>query len=213
MSVKKIIIYGRYVMLAVLDFYLILVWMYFKDNALQLTSKSLLLWFVLIPLVIVASIITLIWQQKRLQRKASVPTPSKNKEQAVVRPDIYTLFIKSSICLPEGQFWAEVIDNDDDLTVLSTDLQDFDGLPILTKPIAYLVTERTLHDEVGFNDEDTEEQAADLDSLTLRLSTLIEQQLSVNEDALSLLAEHFNKLIDNNNYEPNSAIHIHPEWQ
>lgn len=226
MSIKKAMAYGRYVMLAVLIFYLILVWMYFKDNALQLTPKSLLIWFVLIPLAIVTTIIILTWQQKKLELKVSAPTPVRNKPQADKQPDIHTLFIKSSICLPEGESWAEIVDNEEDLTVLNTDFQDFDGLPILTKPLSYLITDPNLHNELiesnmsnnfehdaSLSNENIEEQTADLDDVTLRLSTLIHQQLALNEETLSTLSALFETLNYHDNNEPNSAISIHPEWQ
>ncbi len=227
MGAKKVMTYGRYIMVAVLVFYLILVWMYFKDNALQLTSKGLFLWFVLIPLIMVAAIIVIMWQQKKLERKASIPTLTTEKVQPTKQPDIYQLFIHSSIGLPEGENWSAIIANDEDLTVLSTDLSDFDGLPILTKPITRVITEPDLlyslveakiFKEGAVNSDNVdegyfEEQASDLDDLTLRLGALILQQLALNEAYLYTLAEHFEMLTHSNDYEANSAIHIHHEWQ
>lgn len=224
MSIKKVMGYGRYVMIAVLFCYIILVWMYFKDNAVQLTSKGLLLWFVLIPLILVFIIIMTLWRQKKSERKILTPSLSKNKEQPAKQPNIYNVYIKSSLYLPEGDSWADIIANEEDLTILSKDFSDFDGLPILTKPIAYVITDPDSHNrliqstipnplEDNFNDEYLEDQVADLDDLTQRLSTMIQQLLLSNEDTLTLLVEHFAMLNYDKTHEPNSAIHIHPEWQ
>lgn len=224
MSIKKVIGYGRYVMIAMLFFYLILVWMYFKDNAVQLTSKSLLLWFVLVPFILVFIIIMTLWQQKKSEHKTVTPPLSNHEDQPAKQPSIYNIYIKSSLYLPEGDCWADIVANEEDLTKLSKDFSDFDGLPILTKPIAYVITDPSLHNELmlsaipnpledSFNDEYLEDQVADLNLLTQRLGTMIQQLLSSNEDTLTLLVAHFATLNYDKNHEPNSAIHIHPEWQ
>lgn len=228
MSIKKVMGYGRYVMIAVLFFYLILVWMYFKDNAVQLTSKGLLLWFVLVPLTLVFIIIIALWRQKISARKTVTPSLGKNKEQPAKQPNIYNIYIKSSLYLPEGDCWADIIANEEDLTVLSSDFSDFDGLPILTKPIAYVITDPDLHNGLmqstipssledsfseEYSEENLEDQVSNLDNLTQRLGTIIQQLLLSNEDTLTLLVEHFATLNYDKTHEPNSAIHIHPEWQ
>lgn len=198
--------YGRYILIAALAFYLILVWMYFKDNTLQLTSKGLLLWFIVVPLAIISVIIMLMWQQKKIERKATTPTDVKEKKQAIKSPNIHKLFITTSICLPEGDSWADIIANEEDLNILSTDLLDYDGLPILTKPIAYIADDPDLYNEM-------EDKVADLDDSTQRIGAMIQQLLLSSEDTLAILAEHFEMLSYDKTNEPNSAIHIHPEWQ
>lgn len=61
-----------------------------------------------------------------------------DKTDTIKPPNTYQLFIYSRVCLPEGDCWSEVVDNDADLTVLSEDLTDIDGMPMLVKPIARL---------------------------------------------------------------------------
>lgn len=68
----KILSYGRSVLVMILVLYLILVWMYFKDNARQLTSSGLLLWFVTIPLLFLGSIMALLWWQKNWINKQPI---------------------------------------------------------------------------------------------------------------------------------------------
>ena len=240
MGAKKIMSYGRFFLVMLLVIYLILVWMYFKDNALQLTSSSLLLWFVVIPLLLLGSIMAIRWMQKKMEDKEeNMPDMAVEKENTKL-PDSYKLFMYSSICLPEGDCWSEVIDNDADLTLLSEDLTDFDGLPILIKPITRLADAASLpygymHDvylenslensdfdddnlnndfanEI-FDEESHTRGVADLNSITLRLCSLIHEQLSLSDDILSSIAEHFNIHYQTDSQEPNSAINIHPEWQ
>lgn len=206
MSSKKTLTYGRLALVVFLVIYLIVAWMYFKDNTLQLTSSSLLLWFIVIPLVLFGFIILINWWQKKITRNGIEQPPISSKQEKPKQPDSYPLFIYSSICLPEGESWSEIINNDEDLTLLSTELSDFDGLPVLIKPISRVVTE-------SYDDNHTEEQADSIDDSTLRLATLISEQLSLSEEALSVLAQHFNTVQQQNIYEPNLAIHSHPEWQ
>lgn len=142
MGAKKILSYGRSVLVMILVLYLILVWMYFKDNARQLTSSGLLLWFVTIPLLFLGSIMALLWWQKKLDKQTTdspeILDGTTDKTDAIKPPNTYQLFIYSRFCLPEGDCWSEVVDNDADLTVLSEDLTDIDGMPMLVKPIARL---------------------------------------------------------------------------
>ncbi len=242
MNATKIMSYGLYVLVMLLVVYLILVWMYFKDHALQLTSSGLLLWFVVIPLMLLGSIMAIRWMQKKMEdKKENTPDMAVEKESAKL-PDSYRLFMYSSICLPEGDSWSEVIDNDADLTLLSEDLTGFDGLPILIKPITRLADAASLpyeymHDVYLENsdflkdsdfDDDSLNQALDnetfdkeshtrrvtnLNSITLRLCSLIHEQLSLSDEILSSIAEHFNSHYQPDSQEPNSAINIHPEWQ
>lgn len=142
MGAKKILSYGRSVLVMILVLYLILVWMYFKDNARQLTSSGLLLWFVSIPLLFLGSIMALLWWQKKLDKQTTdsseIIDGTADETDTIKPPDTYQLFIYSRVCLPEGDCWSEVVDNDADLTVLSEDLTDIDGMPMLVKPIARL---------------------------------------------------------------------------
>ena len=241
MSAKKILSYGRFVLVILLMLYLILVWMYFKDNAHQLTSSGLLLWFVTIPLLLLGAIAAMLWWQKKADKQALDPEDSNDKisgeENRTAVPHTYELFIYTRVCLPEGNSWSDVIDNDEDLTVLSDDLVDIDGLPILTKPIKNLpdidsLPYRYMSDEYarytdfedGFTNEpiDNEafaeehrysERATALNDTTLRLYALIQEQLVLSDDLLSSLAEHFQKHHVQNENPSNSAIHVHPEWQ
>ncbi|MDN3453963.1 MULTISPECIES: hypothetical protein [unclassified Psychrobacter] len=227
MGAKKILSYGRSALVILLVLYLILVWMYFKDNARHLTSSGLLLWFVAIPLLFLGAIMALLWWQKRLDKQTN-NTPESgdtaDEIETIKPPDTYQLFIYSRVCLPEGDSWSDVIDNEDDLTVLSDELTDFDGMPILVKPITRLTDAaslpyKALSDDVsGFDDETFDEDdmhtdgIAALNDTTLRLCSLIYEQLVLSEEVLSALAEHFHQH-QQDATQGNSAIHIHPEWQ
>ncbi len=216
MGVKKLITYGRYALALFLVIYLLLVWMYFKDNTLQLTSARLLLWFVIIPIILFGFIVFIRWRQKKSEAEELAPAQKISKKIKAPPIDSYQLFINSSICLPEGIDWPEIIDNDNDLTVLSEALSDFDGLPILTKPIEGVITERAAlyaYDNELDNETYPEDAAESLNELTLRLWALIDNQLTASDDALSVLAQHFERIMQQNIHEPNSALNIHPEWQ
>ncbi|MEN6668939.1 hypothetical protein AAJP47_01015 [Psychrobacter sp. B38] len=243
MRVKKILSYSRYALMILLVVYLILVWMYFKDNARHLTSSGLFLWFVLIPLLLLSSIGAILWWQKKRDKQendgSDVMSGDSSKHEDVETPDTYQLFIHSRVCLPEGDHWSEVIENDEDLTVLSEDLVDFDGLPILIKPITRLtdatslpsvyMTDANIANSV-LNDDDSDdannhydndmfdqddkyaERLAALNTTTLRLYSLIHEQLALSDDLLSNLAEYFQQHTSDE-IQSNSAIHVHPEWQ
>ncbi|AMN66986.1 hypothetical protein AK825_04065 [Psychrobacter sp. P11G5] len=238
--------YSRYILVMLLVVYLILVWMYFKDNALQLTSSNLLLWFVVVPLMLLGSIMAIRWMQKKMENKTgNIPDIAVEQENTKL-PNSYRLFMYSSVCLPEGDSWSEVIDNDADLTLLSEDLTDFDGLPILIKPITKLADAASLpyeymhdvylenslensdfledsdfdddslnqaFDNETFDEESHTRRVTDLNSITLRLCSLIHEQLSLSDEILSSIAEHFNSHYQPDSQGPNSAINIHPEWQ
>lgn len=208
MAATRIMRYGHLIFMMVLAVYLILVWMYFKDNAEQLNSSGLLLWFITIPLLLIGAIIAIKWWPNRINNQTLDQPKTAEAQDKVQLPATHKLFIHSSVCLPEGSTWSEVVDNDDDLTVLSDTLSDFDGLPILTKPIAKLSDPETppyhlLEDDVT----DTE-----ISPLTLRLYALIHEQLSLSEAILSDIAQYFDTY-QQPVHEPNSAAHIHPEWQ
>ncbi|MGP9601090.1 hypothetical protein ACT3R9_15680, partial [Psychrobacter sp. AOP42-A1-21] len=105
MGAKKILSYGRRALVIFLVLYLIVVWMYFEDNARQLTSSGLILWFVAIPLLFIGTIVALLWWQKKLDKRASDKAESlgetSDKKENVKLPDIHQLFIFSRVCLPE----------------------------------------------------------------------------------------------------------------
>ncbi len=233
METKKIMSYARSVLALVLVVYLVLVWMYFKDNAQQLTSVSLFIWFVVIPLLLLGSLLAARWGQKRLETKTTHKPNTTHQKQSVQSPVSHRLFMYNSLCLPEGDSWSDVVDNNTDLTMLSDTLVDFDGLPILTKPIARLMDTASLpydyiydlqradvdderaHDdfsEVTFDDNSHTEHTTDISSLNLRLCALIYEQLSLSEEILSSLAEHCKRHYQQAIHEPNSALYIHPEW-
>lgn len=218
MVVKKLMTYGHYALAIFLVIYLLLVWMYFKDNTRQLTSSRLLLWFVIIPIILFIFILFIRWRQKKSEAEKS-ESPQKVSKKIQSQPfNSYQLFIDSSVCLPEGSNWSEIIGNDDDLTVLSEELSDFDGLPILTKPIDSVITEQaTLYAYDDDDERDNTTYSEDLsekpDKLTLRLWALIDNQLTSSDDALSVLAQYFDRIMQQNIHEPDSALSIHPEWQ
>lgn len=215
--------------------------MYFKDNAGQLTSSGLLLWFVVIPLLLLSAIMTILWWQKKREKQINKASDTvagiSGEKESIKTPDTYHLFIYSRICLPEGDCWSEVVDNDEDFTVLSDNLVDIDGLPLLIKPITRLTDAASLpyvymSDTYGTNsdfddsysnshddnetfeeaDTDTDRMAAP-DSTTLRLYSLVHELLTLGDDILSTLAEYFHQHYKQHHTQSNSAIHIHPEWQ
>ncbi|MGO2340767.1 MAG: hypothetical protein ACTH5M_09250, partial [Psychrobacter sp.] len=208
MGAKKILSYSRFILGAFLAVYLLLVWMYFKDNARQLTSSGLLLWFVAIPILLFGTIMALLWWQKKLDKQESQASDTldetSNKKESAKLPDTYQLFVFSRICLPEGDSWSDVINNDQDLTLLSDELTDFDGLPVLVKPITRLADATSLPYRY-ISDEPS-------DDITLRLCSLIHEQLTLSEELWSTLAEHLDQY-QQDNTQPNSAINVHPEWQ
>ena len=226
----------RFFLMLLLTLYLIVVWMYFKDNAQALTSSGLLLWFVVIPLLLLGSILALLWGQKKRDKQTNDASDTavglSSEKEATKAPDTYQLFIYSRVCLPEGDCWSEVVENDKDLTVLSEDLVDIDGLPLLIKPITRLADTASLpyvyvansdfddnHSNSDDNNETFEEDntytegMAGVNGTTLRLYSLIHELLTLSDDILSTLAEHFHQHHKQDNAQSNSAIHIHPEWQ
>lgn len=235
MHSKKRLSYALYALTFIFIAYLLLTWMYFKDNAVQLTALRLLLWFIIIPIFLFGFILTLRWFRDKSDSKGNKTELISSEKAELSSLETYRLFVKACISLPEGNSWSEIIDNKNDLTVLSEDLSDFDGLPILIKPIERVITEQNplylsqnkndfanddfeieadnyeIYDET-YNDDDEEDRAQSTDTLTLRLCALIDEQLRLSDELLSLLAQHFSYL-EQDNDEPNSAIHIHPDWQ
>ena len=237
MHSRKLLSYAIYTSSVVLLVYLLMTWMYFKDNTLQLTTPRLLLWFIIIPLSLFGFILITRRHRKDLDNKKTEIPLITDKEIEKEPIESYQLFINASICLPEGSSWSEIVDNKDDLTVLSEDLSDFDGLPILVKPIESVITEQyplyhyqdssnfashelevdaDADNYASYDESDTyddeEERPQSSDELTLRLCALVSEQLLLSNDFLSLLAQHF-AYLEQDDDEPNSAIHIHPDWQ
>ena len=227
MSVKKVLSYGRFSLTLCLALYLVLVWLYFKDNAQQLTPAGLLLWFVIIPLLLLGSILTLLWWQKKQEKNENNRSDSdvntSNEDNETTTPETHPLFVYSRVCLPEGNCWSEVIDNNEDLTVLSEELTDAYGLPLLIKPIARLTEAAFLPEVYGssldWDDETFEEEAthtqhlASPNSTTLRLYALVHELLNLGDDVLSNLAQHVYQYHFEDKEQSNSAINVHPEWQ
>lgn len=227
MSVKKVLSYGRFSLTLCLALYLVLVWLYFKDNAQQLTPAGLLLWFIIIPLLLLGSILTLLWWQKKQEKNENNRSDSdvntSNEDNETTMPETHPLFVYSRVCLPEGNYWSEVIDNNEDLTVLSEELTDAYGLPLLVKPIARLTEAAFLPEVYGssldWGDETFEEEAthtqhlASPNSTTLRLYALVHELLNLSDDILSNLAQHVYQYHSEDKEQSNSAINVHPEWQ
>ncbi|WP_201512250.1 hypothetical protein [Psychrobacter alimentarius] len=227
MSVKKVLSYGRFSLTLCLALYLVLVWLYFKDNAQQLTPAGLLLWFVIVPLLLLGSILTLLWWQKKQEKNENNRSDSdvntSNEDNETTMPETHPLFVYSRVCLPEGNCWSEVIDNNEDLTVLSEELTDAYGLPLLIKPIARLTEAAFLPEVYGssldWDDETFEEEAthtqhlASPNSTTLRLYALVHELLNLSDDILSNLAQHVYQYHSEDKEQSNSAINVHPEWQ
>lgn len=91
MGVKKLITYGRYALALFLVIYLLLVWMYFKDNTLQLTSARLLLWFVIIPIILFGFIVFIKWRQKKSEAEELAPAQKISKKIKTPPIDSYQL--------------------------------------------------------------------------------------------------------------------------
>lgn len=219
MAIRKFMSYSHYVLVIVTLLYLVLVWLYFKDNPLQLNPSSLLIWFLIIPALLIVSILSIRWWLKKDSNKNIDKQTSQTTEEKATLPETYKIFIYSSFCLPEGDEWSEIIDNTEDLTVVDNELRDFNGLPVLTKPIARVVTESWLLDGGNYNTAsadtvDTEsDEEAELDTITLRLGALMKEQLQLSDAMLSSLANHFENLANYDSIETNVALDIHPEWQ
>nr|WP_317200889.1 hypothetical protein [uncultured Psychrobacter sp.] len=224
MTTKKLMTYARVVLVVILLIYLLLVWMYFKDNVSQLTSFNLLVWFVVVPLLIFSTILLIRWRQKKREQQPEPESVKTAVDKTVLSSDSYPLFIYSSLCLPEGDSWAEIIENDNDLTLLSETLTDFDGLPMLVKPINRVITQpafvyddnlpaRTDDNDDLLNSGNANLIDVDIDTLTLRLAALISEQLTLSEAALSVLTQHYDLIAHQDHNETNAALHAHPEWQ
>ena len=228
MAIKKLMSFGRYVLIVALVLYLLLAWLYFKDNTAELTTRRLTLWFVAIPVLFIIFIVMLKITQKKLTALPITTAAPTQEDHLPALPESQTLYLHSSLCLPEGQSWTEVINNTDDLTVLSEDLVDEDNLPVLIKPISSLTDpaedlERVLQnltsESLASRSEDLsisrfeDQEAIEISAVTKRVCQLIDELLIACDQTINAFAEHFAKAVQSREHTPNSAISIHPDWQ
>ena len=205
MVLEKTLTYVRYSLVAVLILYLGIVWLYFKDNASDLTVSSFVLYFLLLPLVLLSAIGALRWYQNKPPAKADSPSSEgTQKDTTPEKPMVrHQLLISGHVLLPEGNEWQQVIDNNDDLTELNRTITDNFGLPILTKPIVDVDSEMA-----SFTEDNAESEL----SFTQRIKTLIQIQLSAHNASLFSIGEHLS-LSTMDDSAIDTASDIHPEWQ
>jgi len=222
-AMKYVSTLGRYAVISIIVAYLFIVWIYFKTNAMAFDSNSFIIWFMVIPIVFIIFILALRWRRKRLEKQKQHPSTVSAKERSDTPPDSLALYLHSSLCLPEGQSWSEIIANTEDLTVLSNELLDEDQLPVLIKPIGYLddsdldnhipcVDDTALDDDTAL--EVAEQQSSpNVIKVTHRLCMIIDELLTLSEPTLSAIAECLVDPAQRHSEIPNSAISIHPDWQ
>lgn len=210
-KIKKYLFYTRYILILLFIVYLILIWMYFKDNVSSISSTDLLNGFVVIPLFILTSIMLVHWQYKKKDKL------SESDEQSPIASDTtpnqpvsYEVLIHSYVCLPEGEHFIDIIESSDDLTVLSPDYTSFDNLPILIKPIAQIDYDT---DELYLHEDDID--SIDIDSITHRICSIIRHLLTQNETALIEAASQFVSKSDTtlDKSQQNLTLSMHPKWQ
>lgn len=206
-QIKKYLFYIRYVLILLFIVYLILIWMYFKDNVSSISSTELLHGFVVIPSLILASIILVQWQYKKKNNL------SENDEQSSIasdatpnhQPSSYEIFIYSNVCLPEGEHFIDIIENSNDLTILSPVYTSFDNLPILIKPIA----------EIDSDNDELYPHEDDIDSITQRICLIMRHLLTQSETELIEAANQYvsesDTKLDKN--QQNLTLSMHPKWQ
>ena len=226
--------YIQYALAVILILYLVLVWMYFKDNTSQLTASRLLLWFIIIPLFLFGMILLYRWRL-RMTSQESENTEQKHDEIPKSIPiKSHQLFVQSSFSVPEGASWQDIIEErTEDLTTLSEHLHDMDELPVLIKPVSNLDIEAAYssiltyqelssddwldedaNDETSANSEEHDYSSSsdiDREGVTVRLWALIYEQLNANAENIHLLATHLSTA--DFGEEANVALHAHPDWQ
>lgn len=226
--------YIQYALAVILILYLVLVWMYFKDNTSQLTASRLLLWFIIIPLFLFGMILLYRWRL-RMTSQESENTEQKHDEIPSPTPiKSHQLFVQSSFSVPEGASWQDIIEErTEDLTTLSEHLHDMDELPVLIKPVSNLDIEAAYssiltyqelssddwldedaNDETSANSEEHDYSSSsdiDREGVTVRLWALIYEQLNANAENIHLLATHLSTA--DFGEEANVALHAHPDWQ
>ena len=223
--------YIQYALTVILILYLLLVWMYFKDNTSQLTASRLLLWFIIIPLFLFGMILLYRWRLRMMSQKSD-DTVQKNDEIPSSTPiKSHQLFVQSSFSVPEGVSWQEIIEEGtEDLTILSDHLHDMDQLPVLIKPVgnldieaaySYILTYQEASSDDFLNEDANNETSDEYDysfssdidreGVTVRLWALIYEQLNANAEDIHLLATHLSTA--DFGEEANVALHAHPDWQ
>ena len=223
--------YIQYALAVILILYLVLVWMYFKDNTSQLTASRLLLWFIIIPLFLFGIILLYRWRL-RMTSQESENTEQKHDEIPKSIPiKSHQLFVQSSFSVPEGASWQDIIEErTEDLTTLSEHLHDMDELPVLIKPVSNLdieaayssiLTYQELSSDDWLNEDANDEPSDEYDysssshidreGVTVRLWALIYEQLNANAENIHLLATHLSTA--DFGEEANVALHAHPDWQ
>lgn len=223
MAIKYISALGRYTVISIIVAYLFIVWLYFKINAMAFDSNPFIVWFMVIPIVFIIFILVLRWRRKRVEKQKQHPSTVSAKEKTDASPDCLALYLHSSLCLPEGQSWSEIIANTEDLTVLSNELLDEDQLPVLIKPIGYL-DDSDLDNHIPYLedtalDHDTALEIAEQQSspntikVTYRLCMIIDELLTLNEPTLNAIAECLVDPAQRYSEIPNSSISMHPDWQ
>ena len=203
MDTKHILHYTRHALTVVLVVYLILTWMYYKDNVTELTSINLLVSFILIPLALFAAILTIKWQQKKQKNPEAAPEATAAPIKKDLQPKAYHLHMHSQLLLPEGEKFVDVVENTDDVTVLSPVHVDYNNLPILIKPIG----------DISAPIDDFELQDIDNDNGTQRLCQLITHLFDLSESELYDCATHFASAHAEGGVQPNAAVSMHPDWQ
>lgn len=203
MNTKHILHYTRHALTIILVAYLILTWMYYKDNVAELTSINLLVSFIIIPLALFAAILTIKWQQKKSQNAESAPEETAAPITQDLQPKTHKIHLHSQLLLPEGEQFVDIVENTDDVTVLSPVHVDYDNLPILIKPIG----------DISEPIDDFELQDIDNHNGTQRLCQLITHLFDLNDSELSDCAAHFTPTNPEDRAQPNAAVSMHPDWQ
>jgi len=205
---RKTLTYVRYSLVAVLISYLGIVWLYFKDNASSLTVSSFVLWFLALPLLFLSALGALRWYQNK---PAVEDNPTLDKPKTAVKsdktPTSHRLLVSGHLLLPEGSEWAQIVDNNEDLTEINRALTDHFDLPKLIKPIAEVEEQMAWSDQ-----ENSEISESNNHTFTQRITALLQLQLEAHDEALAAIGAHF---LDH--YADHAAIDtasdIHPEWQ
>ena len=202
MNIKKTVVkYSRQILGAILVIHLLLAWMYFSDNTQQLTIVNIVLWFIAVPVLLMGFIFALNTWKKSAQNPSSNADKSEENVPPIQPPLSYHLYIQSSVCLPEGSDWLDISNDQQDLTVLSDQLSDIDGMPVLTKPIP----------DIGHPIRATYDDEVPSDA-TLRVKTIMQALLHAHSETIFLIAEHLSATLSTEN-EHNAAIEAHPKWQ
>lgn len=203
MNTNHILHYTRHILTLILVVYLILTWMYYKDNVTQLTSINLLISFIVIPLALFTAILTIKWQQKKIDLKQQQPEKKTAPIKETVQPKAYKIRMHSSLCLPEGENFFDIVENKSDLTILSEAHSDYNDLPLLIKPLS----------SISESLDTMYMQDLEPNNGTQRCCQLIQHLLELNDSELMACAQHFQSTTEQETHYSNAAISMHPEWQ